>query len=97
MSGFGVPYSQMCRLIRGGIDKDVFAREFGAVAERGKAKASAKVGQTLFQQAIGGNTAAAIWWSKSQMGWRDSVNLNHVSEDGSMSPPTVIELVAGKA
>ena len=33
--------------------------------------ANAKVAQSLFNQAINGNTSAAIWWTKSRMGWKE--------------------------
>jgi hypothetical protein len=38
--------------------------------------ANAKVAQSLFNQAINGNTSAAIWWTKSRMGWKETRDQN---------------------
>lgn len=63
--------------------------------KRGKALAIAKVGQGVLQKAIAGDAASSFFYLKTQAGWRETNNLNHVSEDGTMAPkPTVIELVA---
>jgi len=59
----------------------------------GKAKASAKIGQTLFNRAIGGETAALIWWTKSQMGWKEKRELDISNPDGTLKPPTAINIV----
>jgi len=72
MSGFGVPFAQISALVRGGIDEDTLNKHFKAELVQGKAKANAKVGQTLFQKATQGDTSAAIWWSKTQMGWKET-------------------------
>lgn len=37
----------------------------------GAVEACEKVGQSLFDQAIGGNVAAAIFWMKARAGWRE--------------------------
>jgi hypothetical protein len=52
-----------------------YAKELAAAA----LKANAMVGQSLLNQAIGGpkqewekaSTSAAIWWSKTRMGWKE--------------------------
>lgn len=80
MAGYGVPHDQIAVLVRGGIDSDTLKKYFKTELIAGKAKANAKVGQTLFQKATSGDTAAAIWWSKTQMGWKDTVALEHAGE-----------------
>ena len=94
MSGFGVPFAHISALIREGIDEDTLNRHFQRELKQGKAKANSKVGQTLFQKAVAGDTAAAIWWSKTQMGWKETIvtdkKVDHTSSDGSMTPKTVI-------
>ena len=74
MAGFGLPQNDIACLLDIGpvVLREVFRREL----DLGKAKASLKIGQTLFQQAIGTedrppNIAALIYWTKSQMGWRE--------------------------
>lgn len=76
MAGYGVPHEQIAVLVgEDGIDADTLKKHFRKELAQGKAKANAKVGQTLFQKATAGDTTAAIWWSKTQMGWRESVNV----------------------
>lgn len=86
MAGYGLPHNHIAALIRNGIDDNTLRKWFAPELEQGKAKANLKVGQTLFQKATSGDTTAAIWWSKTQMGWRESVQLDNVSSDGTMSP-----------
>ena len=76
MAGYGVPHDNIAALVRGGIDSDTLKKHFKQQLQQGKAKANAKVGQTLFQKATAGDTTAAIWWSKTQMGWKDSVQIS---------------------
>ena len=75
MAGYGVPHDHIAALVREGIDSDTLKKHFKVELMQGKAKANAKVGQTLFQKATAGDTTAAIWWSKTQMGWKDSIQL----------------------
>ena len=72
MSGFGVPMEQIAAIIRGGIHLETLRAHFAEELMLGKAKANAKVGQTLFQKALSGDTAAMIWWSKTQMRWSET-------------------------
>lgn len=71
LSGYGVPIDQIAMLIRDGIDHETLCKHFNEELKRGKAKANAQVGKTLFQKAISGDTTAAIWWTKTQMKWRE--------------------------
>jgi len=65
MSGYGLPIEQIAILIRNGIDADTLRKHFVQELMRGKAKANAQIGKTLFQKAMSGDTTAAIWWSKT--------------------------------
>jgi hypothetical protein len=94
MAGFGVPFEQIAALVRDGIHKETLFKYFRKELDQGKAKANAQIGRTLFQQAVNGNTAAAIWWSKSQMGWRETQQIDHTTNGESLQPQ-VIEIVAG--
>ena len=69
MAGYGVPVEQIAALM--GIGDDTLRKYFAHEILVGKAKVNTKVGMSLAQQAMAGNTAAAIWWSKSQMGWTE--------------------------
>lgn len=93
LSGFGVPFAQIAALTCGGIDEDTLNKHFRTEMVQGKAKTNAKVGQSLFQKAIGGDTSAMIWWSKTQMRWSETKVIDHKSTDGSMSPEAAREKV----
>ena len=93
LAGVGLPHDQIAALVRDGVCTDVIRQYFAKELKAGKAKASAKIGQTLFNRAIGGETAALIWWTKSQMGWKEKRDLDVTSSDGTLTP-AVIQLMA---
>lgn len=82
MSGYGVPIEQIAAVTMGGIGLEAIYNHFREELVAGKAKINAKIGQTLAQKALGGDTAAMIWWSKSRMGFREKVDLHHSGADG---------------
>jgi hypothetical protein len=82
MSGYGVPIEQIAAVTMGGIGLEALYNHFREELVAGKAKINAKVGQTLAQKALSGDTAAMIWWSKSRMGFREKVELEHTGKDG---------------
>lgn len=82
LSGYGLPQEQIAILIRGGIGLDTLREHFATELVSGKAKANGQVGKTLFQKAMGGDTAAMIWWSKSQMRWAETQKHEHTGSDG---------------
>ena len=86
LAGYGVPQAKIATLVRDGIDKVTLLKHFRAELDRGIAKADAKISETLFQQAVSGNTSALIFWAKARLGWRETQDINHKSEDGSMTP-----------
>ena len=93
LAGVGLPHDQIAALLRDGVCVDVVRDNFARELKAGKAKASAKIGQTLFNRAIGGETAALIWWTKSQMGWKEKRELDISNPDGTLKPPTAINIV----
>ena len=82
LSGYGLPQDQIAILIRGGIALETLREHFATELVSGKAKANGQVGKTLFQKAMGGDTAAMIWWSKAQMRWAETQKLEHTGTDG---------------
>ena len=64
--------------------------------KRGKAKAIGAVAQGLIQQARNGDKVAAMFYLKTQAGWRETNQVDHTSSDGSMTPQ-VVERVIVKA
>jgi len=82
LSGYGLPQEQIAILIRGGIHLDTLRTHFATELVAGKAKANGQIGKTLFQKAMGGDTAAMIWWSKAQMRWAETQKHEHTGADG---------------
>lgn len=99
MSGYGLPIEQIAVLVRDGIDADTLRKHFVKELTAGKAKANAQVGKTLFQKVMAGDTTAAIWWSKTQMKWSETVKNEHTGADGAPLEFTKIErvVIRGKA
>jgi IS30 family transposase len=62
--------------------------------KRGKARAIGTVAQGLLQKARNGDTASAIFYLKTQAGWRETHHLDHTSSDGTMSPKDVDPKIA---
>lgn len=77
LAGYGLPMSNIGALCGEGIGRDLVAQYYSVEIERGKAKANSKVGRTLFQKAMEGDTTSAIWWSKTQMGWKETNVTEH--------------------
>jgi len=75
-SGFGVPHKDICALV-GLSDRETLTKHYDKELAEGKAKANIRVGNTLFQRAVDGDTTAAIWWSKTQMGWKETNVTEH--------------------
>jgi hypothetical protein len=50
--------------------------------KRGKAKAIGAVAQGLIQQAMAGDKVAAMFYLKTQAGWRETDRIEHTGADG---------------
>jgi hypothetical protein len=61
--------------------------------KRGKAKAIGAVAQGLLQQARNGDKVAAMFYLKTQAGWRETTHIDHSNSDGTIKP-TIIEIVS---
>ena len=82
LSGYGLPIEQIAVLVRDGIHVETLRKHFATELVAGKAKANSGVGRTLFQKAMGGDTAAMIWWSKTQMRWKEVQQHEITGADG---------------
>lgn len=72
------------------IDERTMAREFADELARGGPLASMQVAASLFRKATGkgtGAVAAAIWWSKVRMGWRETISVEAEIRSGVLVPP----------
>jgi len=82
LSGYGLPIDQIAVLVRDGIHVDTLRSHFSNELISGKAKANGQIGKTLFQKAMGGDTTAMIWWSKTQMRWAETQKHEVTGADG---------------
>ena len=82
LSGYGLPIDQIAVLVRDGIHIDTLRKHFANELVAGKAKANSGIGRTLFQKAMGGDTTAMIWWSKTQMRWAETQKHELTGADG---------------
>ena len=70
MSGYGVPQDDIATVLD--IDPKTLRLHFRRELDLGSVRATAKVGESLYKQATGGNVAAAIFWMKARAGWRET-------------------------
>ena len=65
--------------------------------KKGKSKAIANISQNLIKQAQDGNTTAAIFYLKTQAGWKETNVQEHTGANGSALQPPVFNLQPIKA
>jgi hypothetical protein len=81
MAGYGIPIEDIAKIIlnpRTGkhIAKNTLKEHFEQELAVGHVKANSKVAESLYKQAVEGrNTTAAIWWTKTRMGWKERSEL----------------------
>jgi len=87
-STVGTPQDVIADIL--GIDAKTLRKHYREELDQASAKANATVGGALFNKAKNGDTAAMIFWMKTRAGWRERQDFNHISEDGSMTPTTIV-------
>ena len=71
MAAYGIPHLDIAKVI--GIDRKTLEKHYRYELDTGHIKATAKVAESLFKKATGGNVAAAIFWMKARAGWSETV------------------------
>jgi hypothetical protein len=84
---YGIPYLEICRLVinprtNRPINTETLMKHFRDELDVGATKANAKVAESLYTQALAGNMTAAIWWTKTRMGWKETIRSEHTGADG---------------
>ena len=64
------------------ISSDTLVKYYKKELDDGRIDANASIGQTLFQQAKNGNTAAAIFWLKTRARWKETDRHEITGADG---------------
>ncbi len=80
MTGYGIKMDDIAPII--GIERECLAKHYKDELGLGRTKANAKVIESLYNNAINGNVAAQIWWSKARCGWKETVVNEHGGKDG---------------
>ena len=73
MSAYGIPQDQICKVV--GVSLPTLHKAFRHELDTAGTEATAKVAQSLFQQALNGNVAAAIFWMKARAGWSEKIRV----------------------
>jgi hypothetical protein len=68
------------------IDEKTLRKYYRDELDLAKAKSNATIGGALFNKAKNGDTAAMIFWMKTQAKWAERHELDHTSSDASMTP-----------
>jgi hypothetical protein len=84
-AAIGTPHEDIGKLI--GISETTLRRYFRRELDLGATRASLQVGGNLFKMATGDPSLmttllAAIWWSKSRMGWKDLSRIRGINTAG---------------
>jgi|TARA_R110000824_G_scaffold176432_1_gene355387 hypothetical protein len=77
MTACGIPQESQCLVIRDGIDDKTLRKHFRRELDTGAIKANTKVAGTLYNKAMGGDTTALIWWTKTRMKWSEKQEIEH--------------------
>jgi hypothetical protein len=80
MTACGIPQESQCLVIRDGIDDKTLRKHFRRELDTAATKANAKVAGTLFNKAMGGDTTAIIWWTKTRMKWSERQEVEHTGD-----------------
>jgi len=75
----GLPFPQIAALIDY-IDEETLKKHFKKELLIGKAQANRNIGGKMYQKAMEGDTTALIWWTKTQMGWKETQIQEHKQE-----------------
>lgn len=97
---FGVPLKDVAAYI--GITDKTLSKHYADELARAKTQAHGNVAKFLYKAASGAAledgasyadcVRAAMFWAKTQMGFRETHHVDHSSEDGTMSPPASIRI-----
>ena len=73
----GTPQETIAQIL--GIDPKTLRKHYRDELDLSRAKANASIGGALFNKAKGGDTAAMIFWMKTQAGWREKQEVDVTS------------------
>jgi hypothetical protein len=95
MTGFGIIQDEIARILE--IDDKTLRKHFRRELDIGATEANVRVASALYTMATKDkNVAAAIWWTKTRMGWKDTTVQQQTGPDGGpvryvIRGPTAVE------
>lgn len=89
MCAVGIPHEGIALCVGDGIDDKTLRKHFAKELETAKIKANAKVGGSVFNAAIKGAGWACNLWTKTQMGWSETIKAELTGKDGKDLGPTI--------
>lgn len=93
-AGLGSTQEQIATLIGKSVDTLVKNQRTAAALKTGRAETLAKVAGSLVRKALAGDTASAIFYLKTQGGWKETSVQEHTGKDGGA---ILVEQVAADA
>ena len=90
MAGIGIPHDAIAGAL--GISKPTLIKYFRDELDNGRVKTIAKVADSLVRQALAGNMTAAIFYLKTQAGWKETGRLELAGYDGGPLDSTSIDV-----
>jgi len=83
MTGFGIRQSDICKALH--IDLKTLRKHFRRELDTGAVEANVRIAQSLYAMATREkNVAAAIWWTKARMGWKEARDPVEVAHGGAV-------------
>ena len=89
----GIPHEKIAKCL--GIDAKTLRKHYREEIDTSSIIADTAIAESLFAQATtGNNVAAAIWWTKSRMGWKDSTVVENTIK-GTLSIQSLLTEIDG--
>src|SRR5690242_21074041 len=82
MAGHGLTHAMIACLIRDGINVKTLLRHFGQELEWGRANATAKLAECLYERALAGCVVSTLFWLKCRANWREVQRTELTAADG---------------
>jgi DNA invertase Pin-like site-specific DNA recombinase len=91
MAATGIPHDAIAEAV--GITKPTLKKYFADELKNGKTQTNARMAQSIYRQGMKGNMTAAIFWMKTQAGWKETVVNEHTGKDGKDLPAIQVSVV----
>ena len=75
MAAMGIRHADLASIFE--IGEATLENHYGKELHDAAQKANGNVAKSLYQNAMSGNVAAQIWWTKARMGWRETQGIEH--------------------